>query len=195
MAVVEGMNIEVLGPAETNMYLGRALSLTNTHEAELDHRLKKAWAKFGVFKHELTDRSIPVHLRMQLVHSVVTPTALYGCGSWVMTVERDSRLNAAQMKMVRDILGRKRVITPEREIETWVARVQRATVEARQLMEKLTIPSWTEDRCSRLQNWSNTLEKMNGERWARRVRIWDPDGRRARGRPLSRWIDQPLLSP
>ena len=79
-AIVGGMTIEVMVPHSSNMYLGRALTLTNVHDAELAHRLKKAWAKFGIFKQELTDRAVPIHLRMKLFHSVMTPPALYGCG-------------------------------------------------------------------------------------------------------------------
>eukprot|EP00959_Pyramimonas_sp_CCMP1952_P103420 2162909-Pyramimonas_sp.AAC.1 len=44
LAVVEGTNIEVMEPTETNMCLGRALTLLAVHDAELTHRLKRAWA-------------------------------------------------------------------------------------------------------------------------------------------------------
>ena len=32
----------------------------NVHDVELEHRLKRAWAKFGVSKQELTDKSVPI---------------------------------------------------------------------------------------------------------------------------------------
>ena len=41
-ASVNGMSIEVLEPAASAMYLGRALSLTETHDVELTHRIQKA---------------------------------------------------------------------------------------------------------------------------------------------------------
>ena len=47
-AKIEGMEIEVLGVDGSALYLGRALSLTESHDTELAHRIKKAWAKFGV---------------------------------------------------------------------------------------------------------------------------------------------------
>ena len=67
-AAVRDMRIEVLDPTASNMYLGRALCLTNLHDTELDHWLKKAWAKFGTLKRELTDKAIPLHLRLKLFH-------------------------------------------------------------------------------------------------------------------------------
>eukprot|EP00973_Karenia_brevis_P057269 7967260-Karenia_brevis.AAC.1 len=54
-ARVNDMDIEVLDATACAMYLGRALSLVETHDAELTRRLKKAWAKFGSFRQELTD--------------------------------------------------------------------------------------------------------------------------------------------
>ena len=76
VAKVADMSIEVLGAAGTTMYLGRLLSLTETHEAELQHRIRKAWAKFGAFKEELINKAIPLKLRLKLFDAVVTPAAL-----------------------------------------------------------------------------------------------------------------------
>ena len=184
------MNIEVLGPDASAMYLGRALSLTETHDVELDHRLQKAWAKFGTFKQELTDKKIQLHLRMNLFHSVVTPTALYGCGCWVMTGERDARLRSTQLKMLRAILGRPRLVKTAGDLETWVEWVQRTTHEARTVMTRLNIPMWTDEQHSRLQRWHDRVGQMSRERWARRVLDWLPDGFRPKGRPRARSADQ-----
>ena len=61
------------------IYLGKALNLIDMHDIELKHRIKKAWAKFGMLKMELTDRSVPPQLRLRLFDAVITPTVLYGC--------------------------------------------------------------------------------------------------------------------
>ena len=68
MAEVRNMNIEVLQPTSNKMYLGRALTLTSVHDSELDYRLQRAWAKFGAFKQELTDKATPLPLRLKLFH-------------------------------------------------------------------------------------------------------------------------------
>jgi hypothetical protein len=86
------------------MYLGCELSLISPHDTELKHRLKKAWAKFGLFRGELTDKNVPLHLRLKLFDTILTPTVLYGCSSWVMTGTRETLLRSTQMKMLRAVL-------------------------------------------------------------------------------------------
>ena len=192
-AQVAGMSIEVLGPQESAMYLGRALSLTEPHDIELKHRLKKAWAKFGTFKQELTDLTIPLHLRLKLFQSVLTPTVLYGCSSWVMTCTREAALRTTQRKMLRAMLGRKRLKKPCGGIETWVEWIQRVTDEVVKIMQAHNIPDWTVEQRSRQQKWGERLEDLAPERWAKRVFRWQPEGCRSRGHPRTRWADQLIL--
>ena len=59
----------------------------------------KAWAKFGAFRSELTDRRVPLHLRLRLFDAVITPTALYACEAWTMTQSRQQKLRTAQRRM------------------------------------------------------------------------------------------------
>jgi hypothetical protein len=199
VARVGDMDIEVLGPNANAMYLGRALSLTDAHGVELAHRLKKAWAKFGLYRQELTDKDIPLHLRLKLFHSVVTPTVLYGSGSWVMTCAREQTLRSTQMKMIKSILGRRRLVKQHdgeegQSIETWVEWVQRVTGEARDAMKLYNIPDWVDEQRNRLHRWGDRLKEMSSERWARRAFDWVPDGRRSRGHPRTRWSDQLLAT-
>ena len=194
-AKVNDMNIEVLEPTASSMYLGRALCLLDVHDVEFEHRLRRAWAKFGSYRGELTDKMVPLHLRLKLFHSVVTPTVLYGCGSWVMTCVRETQLKRVQLKMMRSILGWGRITNSHGELETWVEWVQRVTDEARVKMERFKIPSWTDEVQVRLRRWHEKLCNMSQERWARKTFDWDPSGYRLRGRPLARWADQPQLSP
>ena len=187
---VGGMRINVLSQSESILYLGRALSLTDAHEAELDHRLRRAWAKFGEFKDELTNKEIPLHLRMKLFQSVVTPTAMYGCCSWTMISSRMAKLQGTQRKMLRAILGRRRLLTADGCVETWVEWVQRVTHEARKLAETHNVSSWEDIHSARMRQWANRLAETSPSRWVNRVLSWDPDGGRRRGRPHTRWADQ-----
>ena len=68
------------------------MSLVDPHEVELQHRIKKAWAKYAVYKEELTNKNVPLKLRMRLFNAVVTPTMLYGCSSWVLTAGREKKM-------------------------------------------------------------------------------------------------------
>ena len=155
------------------------MSLTDPHEVELDHRVRKAWAKFGVFWEELTDKAVPLHLRSKLFHSILTPTILYGCSSWVMTAAREEKLKVAQLKMTRTILGRWRKMNESTsERETWVEWVQRVTTEARQIMADHNIPHWVDEQAARMRCWSARVNTMESERWAKQVLNWQPEGYR-----------------
>ena len=96
--------VEMLSKEETAAYLGRVVNLRNLHDTELHNRIAKAWAKFGIFKKELTDQAIPIHLRLKLFDAVVTPTILYGSEVWTMTLQRLKKLRTTQRKMLRLII-------------------------------------------------------------------------------------------
>ena len=186
---VQGMIIEVLEPSRSTMYLGRAMSFTNAHSTELHHRLSKAWAKFGLFRNELTDRSVPLGLRLKLFQSILTPTVLYGCSSSVLTSAMEDKLRSTQMKMLRTILGRRRLIT-DGGLESWVDWVKRTTREARQALESHGVKDWVAVRLSQLQSWRKRLDGMPKQRWAKIAYEWSPEGTRRRGRPNTRWDEQ-----
>ena len=61
------ITVEVLPNGEQTSYLGRVINLRDLHDSELHNRIAKAWAKFGIFKGELTDPAIPIHLRIETV--------------------------------------------------------------------------------------------------------------------------------
>ena len=188
-ANIDGMKIEVLQTGKSAMYLGRALCLTDCHQVEVEHRIKKAWAKFGLMRRELTDRGVPLQLRLRLFHAVVTPTVLYGSGSWAMTGEREALLRTTQLKMLRKVLGKQRLVLSEGDLETWVDWIKRSTAEVRQLMVAQKIPDWVTEQQVRVQKWSEKLQQMPSDRWAKRALNWKPDGCRSRGRPVTRWTD------
>ena len=98
------ITVEILSRENHTMYLGRAINLTNMEDEELNSRVAEAWAKFGVFRQELLDRSVPVHLRIQLFDTVVTPTMLYGSEAWSMTQKRQMKLRPTQRRMFRSLL-------------------------------------------------------------------------------------------
>ena len=190
-AKIEGMDIEVLGVDGSAMYLGRALSLTDTRDTELAHRIKKGWAKFGTYRQELNDKAVPPHLRLKLCHSVVTPTILYGCCSWVMTTSREAALRATQMKMMRALLGRRRKIDHDiGEVETWVTWLQNATSEVSEVMEKHGIPHWSDVQRQSARQWEQRVAMATDQRWTKVIYEWTAVGRRSHGHPRKRWTDQ-----
>ena len=188
-AKINDLTVEVLDVEATTIYLGRSLFLTDPHDAELTHRLKKAWAKFGMYRGELTDKGIPIRLRLKLFHAVVTPTILYGCAAWVMTAVRKQALQTTQLRMMRTILGRRRNSTTSEEVEPWVEWIKESTEQVRSLMRMHSIPEWPEVVSKRQRKWKAKLDEMDEERWAKQVLAWLLVGFRKQGRPAKRWQD------
>ena len=201
--------VEVLEAGKTTMYLGRALSLKNGEDSELRHRLSRAWAKFGAYRSELTNKKYSLFDRMRLFNAVVTPSVLYGCGSWAITQARATQLRSTQRKMLRAILGKGRlpIVRPEtsdasssngsistimeEELqESWVSWIHRTTEEAIDIMGKVGMRDWPEEQVRRKWRWcGHTLRNEDG-RWSTKAAAWVPDrGQRGPGHPHTRWSD------
>ena len=185
------MVIEVLGAESSTMYLGKLLSLVDPHDVEVQHRTKKAWAKFALYREELTDKGVPLKLRLKLFNAVVTPTMLYACSAWVLTAAQEKKVQATQMRMTRSILGRKRKIDSESgEKEPWVPWIKRTTAEARENMKMYNVRNWTEILHAKKRTWKARLEKLDPQKWASQALEWQPIGFRKVGRPAKRWQEE-----
>ena len=187
--------------------MGRILNLWTPHDTEIDHRLKRAWSKFAMFKAQLTNKLYPLFERLRLFHAVVTPTILYGCASWVMTSVRERKLRTVQRKMLRLILGKSRItIDPNTDsstqsadtesttsgdaAESWVDWIRRVTQEALMAMSKVGVPDWAEEQQRRKFRWCGHVCRRHDERWAIVVLKCEPKrGHRHQGHPFSRWRD------
>jgi hypothetical protein len=204
---VAGLDIEVLADDKSTMYLGRALNLQHVQDTEMQHRMSRAWAKFAVYRKELTDKSYPLKSRLKLFNAVVTPTALYGSGSWTMTHGRENLLKTTQRKMLRKILGsQRRTIKPEfsssessegqpdddqedERTESWIDWIKRVTEESETQFVKIGGKDWVEEQRRRKWQWAGHVARRTDARWARLLIDWIPLGRRRRGHPETRWND------
>jgi hypothetical protein len=215
---VNNVKVEVLDRATGTMYLGRMLTLTNAHEAELKHRIACAWRKFGMFKRELCDKMVSLHQRLRLFHAVVTPSVLYGCGSWVLTRSMENDLRTVQRKMLRAILGKWRETSNRQDVdhetstdsedalddvegeemekdemlESWVEWKRRVTHYALEAMDKVGVPDWAEEQRCRKWRWCGHVARRTDGRWTKKVLEWQPSGTRKRGHPKLRWEDDIL---
>ena len=84
-AKVQQGEVEIPHAWGCTTYLGKDLSLHQMHEVELDSRIAKAWRKLYTIRNTLCDRCHSLKVRFKLFETVVTPTMLYGCGTWTST--------------------------------------------------------------------------------------------------------------
>jgi hypothetical protein len=178
--------VEVLPEGEHSSYLGRVINLRDLHGTELHNRIAKAWAKFGVFKGELTDPAIPIHLRTKLFNAVVTPTILYGSEVWTMTLQRQKKLRATQRRMMRQIIQAHRSYD---RFENYVDWMKAETSRAVKTMHDNNVECWTVLQRRKTWDWAEKLVSTEGERWNQAVITWHLQGTRTRGRPKCRWHD------
>jgi hypothetical protein len=192
---VAGKKIDVLGDDESTCYLGKLLNLQEAQDTEIQHRIVRAWAKFAVFRTELTEWRYPLKARWRLFDAVVSSSLLYASGSWTMTKEREDLLRGAQRKMLRAILGRGRRRLSGRdgldegEVESWVDWVKRTTGEAELLYKESGGMDWVREQQRRKWQWAGHIARRSDGRWTRKVLDWEPDGVRRKGRPCTRWED------
>ena len=52
-ADVGGEHVEIVAPSGSTKYLGRAFSLYEYEDREINHRIAAGWGKFSVYKEEL----------------------------------------------------------------------------------------------------------------------------------------------
>jgi len=201
------------------IYLGRFLTFDRVDAAEIEHRIKKGWAKFHQFKRELCGRTYALKDKLKLFEAVITPSVLYGCASWVVTKQRENQLRTAQRQMLRRIIRVARLdaeedaesnttddngdISPgssrddddehmlEHCGETWVEWIQRATGIAEATARSCRVSNWVESQRLKMWQWAGHVARRDDGRWSKKVLLWEPtDGQRPRGHPPRRWADR-----
>ena len=178
----EKLTADVLGSEGRAYYLGRVIHLANMEDAEISHRISKAWAKYGVFRSELQNKHVPVSLRMKLFDTVVTPTILYGCETWTMTQARVTRLRTVQRKMLRGVRG-------PHPYEDHILCLKGTTRRAEELMATHGLKSWATTQRVKSWQWAGKVAQATDGRWTTTVAAWSAIGDRPRGRPRRRWAD------
>ena len=180
--------IDVLSGEASERYLGRKLCLASFHEAELDNRIRAAWAAFSKHRCVFASNSYTFASKAKLFNSTVTPVALYGCAGWTLTKEMELRLRTAQRKMLRTMLCKRR-----RPDEEWVSFLKRTTALVESRMQQLGYKTWIGE--SRAKKWrfaSRTVMTVDN-RWSKRLLEWTPFfgcvARRSVGHPHCRWED------
>jgi hypothetical protein len=215
---ISGKKVEVLPIDGSTKYLGRAVCFDNFTRAEVESRIAAAWRKFHANRDVLCNSHYPLKQRVKLFDAIITPTALYGSASWVMTQELESCLKKAQRRMLRSIYQRPRrcyysdnltdsdesariSVAPEKgdeELEPWVDWIRRVTHEIEENLERAGLEDWVLTQRRRKFRWAGHVCRRDDGRWSTRLLMWQPEagprqGGKGRGRqqsrPKRRWED------
>ena len=161
-----------LKEVNTFKYLGVNFNDTGIMEKELDARLAKYSKNVGLLYPLLKERDIPEKVKVTIYKTVLRPILTYGCEAWVLIKRRKSKIQAAEMRVLRLIYG----VTLRDRVRSEVIR------------EKLNVESVL-DYIERSQlRWYGYVKRMEPARYPRKYLDWKPNGKRSRGRPRNRWI-------
>ena len=101
------------------------------------------------------------------------PTLLYGSETWTLQKRHNSKIQAMEMRYLRNVEG--------------VTRLDRVLNE--DIRRRLEVESVLAVADRKMKEWRKTIKGMSQERLARRVFEEDVCRRRPRGQPGKKWID------
>ena len=172
-------------------YLGIAIrgDLTHRGKSNLSHRLQCAWMKFHQYKESLSNKHVPVSLRLRLFDATVTPSLLYGLATAPLTARDMERFGVVQRKMLRTIAGVVSLLNDD-----WPDFHRRQNPKMAKALQQHPVKCW-ETRL-RARKLALQAQLASGDRCplAVRAHAWHPlatrdDARRSRGHPRMRWLD------
>lgn len=155
------------------VYLGGVFTSKGGCIQEVEARMEKYGRTVRALYPIMKDRVMDIRVKKIIFDSILVPTLTYGSETWSITTREEKRIEAAEMRVLRMIVGKTR---RDRVRNEWVR--ERIGV----------VPVINRMDSARLRWWGH-VERMSEERVARRRWRWRVDGVRPRGRPRVRWAD------
>ena len=156
------------------VYLGREISFDPGMRQEIGRRIGAGWGAFRRYKDFFKSRAVSIKLKRRLWNCCVLPAMLYGSETWTATQTEWARIEVAQHRMDRAMLG---ITLRDRKPIEWIRGVTRTKHVYMESMQ-------------RKRNWARKIARMDGHRWPKKITEWRPRAfKRGRGRPRTRWRD------
>ena len=165
---------QVIEQVNTLKYLGAFISSDGSMEKEVEARIGSATQVIGGMNEiVLRRKELSRNTKLKVLNAVMMPTLMYGCETWSLSKQQQSRVQATQMNALRRIEG--------------VCRLDR--VRNVDIREKLQQEGVLDMVKSRQVKWKARLENMSMERTTKKIFDGEMQGKRPRGRPRLRWTD------
>ena len=172
------INIEStsLNSVEHFTYLGSVISNDATVNKDIDNRLARTSSAFGrLHKRVWQNHSLRLSTKIQVYRTVVVPTLLYGCATWVLYRKQIRLLERFHQRCLRSIMGIKwqEYVTNEEVLK----RASLLSLESTLLQQQL--------------RWSGHVARMEDSRMPKAVFFGElREGKRKCGAPKKRYKDQ-----
>jgi len=83
----------------------------------IPYQVKQRAGDRGITAENMESHRIPISTKIRLMKALVWPVATYGCESWTLRTNEETRLDAFEMKGLRKIL---RVSLTAKKTNEWV---------------------------------------------------------------------------
>ena len=121
----------------------------------------------------LKDKNIPREFKAIVYRSILKPIPLYGSENWSLTTRTESKLQAAEMRVLRLIKGVTR----------------RDRIRNVNIREELQVRPLLEEIVRNKLRWFGHVKRMDTEKKPRKFLEWLPLSKRPTGRTRRRWIE------
>jgi hypothetical protein len=149
----------------------------NDIKTEIKTRLTAGNKCYHALGHILKKRYISQSIKVRLYKTVIRPTVAYGAETWTLTEKMGKLLLTWERKVLRKICG------PTKENGCWRIKMNH------EIREKFKSPDIISVMKLRRLEWLGHVMRMNETRVARKILDDKPGGKRRRGRPRLRWLD------
>ncbi|KAL6495878.1 hypothetical protein OROGR_030441 [Orobanche gracilis] len=155
-------------------YLGSVIHKEGDIEDDVTHHIKAGWLRWRAASGVLCDKKVPLKLKGKFCRAAVRPAMLYGSECWAIKKSLESKLEVAEMRMLRWSCG-----------HTLLDRIP--NVAFRNALE--VAPISAKVREGRLR-WFGHVRTRQASDPVRRVESLSVVGVRRRGRPRRTWEEQ-----
>ncbi|XGW01095.1 hypothetical protein V3C99_013783 [Haemonchus contortus] len=162
---------------DSNVYLGRLISMDNNLRAEIMRRRRCAWAVIGNTKeaaHLVSDKKV----RADLFDSTVLPALCFASETWAENKTLTLMLVRAQRALERTLLKINRA--KQRSLNLCSADMRSMSG-----IRDAEVYAWNAKK-----RWAGHVVRRTDDRWTTRVTFWYPrEIKRTLSRPATRWSD------
>ena len=134
-------------------------------ELEINNTIAKYNSNVGLMYPLLRDINIPRECKITIYHAILKPILLYGSEAWSLTTRTESKLQAAEMRVLRTIKG----VTRKDKIRNTTIRAE------------LHVPPLLEEIERNKLRWYGHVMSVEDDKKRKKYLMWKPDGKRPVG--------------
>ena len=152
-------------------YLGSIISQTGGTDEDITARIKKARQAFAILRPVWKSTAISIHTKIRIFSSNVKSVLMYGSETWRFTNSSSHKIQTFVNKCLRQILNVK-----------WFDKVPNTDLWTRANQDPMAVQI-----SKRKWRWVGHTLRKKPANITRQALMWNPQGKRKRGRPKQTW--------